>query len=161
MKLINKMLKKSSNKKEFREKAAYLTFIYNETREILYPFNNIYWCYNLNVDNSDYLSPAQITTNLNTLTSYIFEIIDAQKSLDVMFFNNPSISNHYVNEYNTIKKLSQNLLYDLATLVKNFTEMNSDYETKQNGIILKYVRANLETFENFVNGTEKAYNVSI
>lgn len=161
MKLINKMLHKSSSKKDFREKAEYLTFVYNETRKILYPFNNIYWCYNLNVDNSDYLSPAQVTTILNTLTNYLFEIIDAQKNLDVMFVNNAYINHHYATEYNHTRKLGQDLLYDLRTLVKNFKEMNNDYETKQNGIILKHVSANLKMYENFVNGNEKAYNVSI
>lgn len=164
MSIFDKMingLNNSTEKKEFCTRVNNLAFIYKETHKVLSPINNIYWCFNLNLNYEEPFSRQDLLVIFTTFSAYISQIISAHKELNELFNSNHSISSGCVNEYNKANKLCTTMISDLATLIKNYKTMNRVSYSERNRFILEHLEIELAKLEDFAKNTEQSKNIIV
>ena len=153
MSIFNKMvnsLNNSTEKKEFCDRVNNLAFIYKETQKVLSPVNNIYWCFNLNLNYEEPFSRQELLMTFTKFSSYISQIISSHNELNALFNSNQAISSSCVEPYNKLNKMYSTLMTDLETLIKNYKTMDNTYPSERNKYVIKNLELGLARLQDFV-----------
>lgn len=153
MSIFDKMINSLNNtaeKKEFCDKVNSLSFIYKEAHKILSPVNNIYWCFNLNLNYEEPFSRQDLLITFATFSSYISQIISSHNELNELYNSNHTISSSCVAEYNRANKLCTTMVADLSTLIKNYKTMDRVSPSERNKYVIKNLELGLARLQDYV-----------